>query len=354
MTDDSPLKTLIFGAGAIGTYIGASLLLHGNHVVFIEKPALAKKLNRSGLQLRIGDEEHIIQNPRVVNDAKTALSESSFDVIVFALKSFDTISALNPLAELTIDIPPLLCLSNGVENEETIRKILGDKKVIAGTVTSAIGRISPGKIILERLRGIGIADGHLLSARIGHTFNQAGLNAYLYPVGLDMKWSKMLTNLLANATSAILDMTPAEIFNDPKLYAVEISQIREALTVMAIAGIKVTDLPATPVKALAFVIKHFPLWLSRPLLAKAIGSGRGAKMPSFHIDLHHGRGNSEVDYLNGAVVRKGKALNVPTPVNDVLNSTLIKLSTGELPIDSFSRQPEKLFDLIEIHKQRQV
>jgi 2-dehydropantoate 2-reductase len=65
-------------------------------------------------------------------------------------------------------------------------------------------------------------------------------------------------------------------------------------------------------------------------------------MPSFHIDLHSGRGKSEVGYLNGAVVRAGERYGVPTPVNAALTDSLLKLTSGEIPLDAFARQPEKL------------
>ena len=62
-------------------------------------------------------------------------------------------------------------------------------------------------------------------------------------------------------------------------------------------------------------------------------------MPSFHIDLHQGRGKSEVDYLNGAVVRFGQRFSVPTPVNRLLTETLLALTCGEIPIDTFAHRP---------------
>ena len=156
-----------------------------------------------------------------------------------------------------------------------------------------------------------------------------------------MKWSKMLTNLIANPTSAILDMTAAEVFANKRLYRLEINMLRECLAVMKAQNLKVVDLPGTPVRALAFAAK-LPLWLSRPLLGRAAGSGRGGKMPSFHIDLHSGRGQSEVDYLHGAVIRAGERLGIPTPVNRLLTTTLLSLTTGEMPLKAFARQPEKL------------
>jgi 2-dehydropantoate 2-reductase len=78
------------------------------------------------------------------------------------------------------------------------------------------------------------------------------------------------------------------------------------------------------------------------LLRRAAGAGRGAKMPSFHIDLYSGRGKSEVEYLHGAVVRAGEKFNVPTPVNKVLTEILMALTNKDIPLEEFARQPEKL------------
>jgi 2-dehydropantoate 2-reductase len=156
-----------------------------------------------------------------------------------------------------------------------------------------------------------------------------------------MKWSKMLTNLLANPASAILDMSAGEIYARADLYKMEIDMLRECLTVMEAQNIEVVDLPGTPVKALAFATQ-LPLWLSKPLLGRAAGAGRGSKMPSFHIDLHSGRGKSEVDYLHGAVVRAGEQANVPTPVNRLLTETLLALTNGEITLEKYAHKPEKL------------
>jgi 2-dehydropantoate 2-reductase len=69
-------------------------------------------------------------------------------------------------------------------------------------------------------------------------------------------------------------------------------------------------------------------------------------MPSFHIDLHQGRGTSEVDFLNGAVVRAGDRLDIPVAVNRFLNTTLLDLTAGRIPLDTFQHNPEKM--LLEI------
>jgi 2-dehydropantoate 2-reductase len=338
------LRILSFGAGAIGTYIGGSLALNGETVVFLERPQVVSQLLPRGLSLGLPNGKQVIKNPLFASSLEEALNNGPFDFALFAIKSFDTAATLEEIRPYAKQVPPILCLQNGVENEPAIATVLGANKVIAGTVTSAIGRIGPGAIILEKLRGVGIAAGHPHCAHLANSLDKAGLNARQYRRPADMKWSKMLTNLLANATSAILDMTPAQVFAHPGLYQLEIAQLREALRVMSAQRINVVDLPRTPVRLLALGVRWLPTILSRPMIARQVGSGRGAKMPSFHIDLHSGRGQTEVDYLNGAVVRFGSRLGIATPANQVLNETLLAITRHELPQDLFSKNPEALLE----------
>lgn len=348
------LKVLVFGAGAIGTYIGGSLALAGQQVVFVEQPKVVEDLRQRGLRLDLTlDKRRKTQDASRVDPAafvivsmlEEALRYGPFDVALFALKSFDTEAALEGIKPFADRMPPILCLSNGVSNEPAIAAALGKDKAIYGTVTSAIGRRGAGDIVLERLRGVGMAEGHPLSEKLNRSFNGAYLNSQLFDDANSMKWSKMLTNLLANPTSAILDMTAGQVFANRDLYRLEIEMLKECLAVMDAQGFKVVDLPGTPVRALAFATK-LPLWLSKPLLGRAAGAGRGAKMPSFHIDLHSGRGKSEVGYLHGEVVRAGERCNMPTPVNKVLTETLLALTNQETPLEEFAHKPEKLLSRI--------
>ncbi|MBT3391060.1 MAG: 2-dehydropantoate 2-reductase [Chloroflexi bacterium] len=336
------LSILTLGAGAIGTYIGGSLALAGHRVTFVERPEVAEDLRARGLRLKLGDGEHHLAAPVVIGSLDEALASGKYDIAIFALKSYHTPAFIDSLSTHHGTLPPILCLSNGVDNELALAEKLGREKVIAGTVTTAIGRNAAGDITLEKLRGLGIANEHPLAGELAQAMTDAGLNAQLFERAADMKWSKMLTNLIANASAAILDMTPAEIFAHPGIFAIEMAQLREALRVMRAQGIRVVDLPGTPVRALAFAVRWLPMIISRPLLAKAVGGGRGGKMPSFHIDLHSGSGKSEVEYLNGAVARAGAQQGIPTPVNQLLNDTLIALTRGEMPLDAYRKQPEKL------------
>ena len=354
-SQSSELKFLVFGAGAIGSYIGGSLALAGYQVVFVARLNTAKELREKGLRLDLTIDESrktqdsIILEPRsfVVEDSiENALKFGPFDACIFALKSYDTAAAVDEMKPFADKLPPVLCLSNGVDNEQAIEKALGDDKVIYGTVTTAVGRRGAGDIVLEKLRGVGIAAGHPLSEQLVSVFNKVYLKCLLYPDAQSMKWSKMMTNLLANPTSAILDMAAAEVFENKDLYKLEIEMLKECLVVMQAQGFEVVDPPHTPARALAFATK-LPLWLSKPIVSRAVGRGRGGKMPSFHIDLHSGRGKSEVEYLHGAIVREGKKCNIPTPVNELLTNTLMSLTEKEIPLDEFAGQPEKFLALLQ-------
>ncbi len=349
-----PISVLVFGAGAIGTYVGGTLAMSGHRVVFIEQAVVVGELHKRGLRLDLSiDNSRSLKEPYIVspasfdivNSTKEALDLGPFDVAIFAMKSFDTLAALDDVKPFEEKMPPILCLQNGVDNEPTIGSVLGKERVVAGTVTGSIARRAAGDIVLEKRRGIGIVAGHPLSEMLVSALNSAGLNAHLYPRAGDMKWSKVLVNLPGSATAAIVDMTPGEVFSHPGLYALEIRMAREALAVMKAQGVHPVNLPKIPVRALALAM-NLPAFLARPVMKKVVGGGRGGKMPSFHIDLHEGRKKSEVAYLHGAVVRYGEKYGVPTPVSRLLTDTLLALVHGDVPINEFSKKPDRLIGLL--------
>lgn len=340
------MRFLCFGAGAIGTYIGGSLALAGHSVVFIERPEQAERLRVSGLTLWLDQQPHRMPEPQIVTDLEMALPLGPFDAAILAVKAYDTAALVETLSPYRMALPPVMCFQNGVDNESVITAALGDDKVISGTVTTAIGKRGTGEIVVERLRGVGLANEHILATSLVAILDGAGLRARQFANAAAMKWSKMFTNLIANASSAILDMPPDAIFAHPSLYAMEVRMLRETLQVMRALNIPVVNLPGTPVRTLAWLVSSLPPKISRPLLRSSLSKGRGAKMPSFHIDLHGGRGKSEVDYLNGAVARFGARTGVPTPVNQVLNDTLMQLTCGEIPLDKYAHKPDQLLKLI--------
>lgn len=342
------MRFLVIGAGAIGTYIGGSLALAKHEVAILARPATAQKLRANGLRLQMGPTTHPF-TPSAIFETPAAALATPPDCIIFALKSYDTAGALAELRAVTQTPPPLWCLQNGVDNEGAIAAIFGAERVIAGTVTTAVGKLGPGQVAVEKLRGVGVSLEHPLGAALAQALTEAGLQTQSYPQTAPMKWSKLLTNLVGNTTAAILDMPVAAIFADPALFQLERAMLRECLAVMRALRLPVVDLPRTPVRLLALALQLEPAWLMRPLLQRSIGSGRGNKMPSFHIDLHTGNGQTEVQWLNGAVVKHGQARGVPTPVNQALTDILLKLSAGQLAKAQFKQQPTQLLAAVAQH-----
>ena len=342
------MKFLCFGLGAIGTYIGGSLALNGQRVIFVERPEVAAEVRLRGLRLASQGVDRRLEQPAITDSLEEALASGPFDAAILAVKSFDTAAVLQSAGTWRQQMPPVLCLQNGVENEVLIAAELGPDRVISGTITTAVGRQAAGNIFVEKLRGIGVAVEHPLGPQLVAALDSAGLHAQAYPNAASMKWSKLLTNLLANASSAILDYPPVKIFGHPGLYRLEVRMLKEALAVMAAQKIPITDLPATPVRLLMWIIQALPAKLSQPLLVQTLGKGRGAKMPSFHIDLYAGRGRSEVDFLNGAVVRFGQKLNIATPVNAWLTQTLLAITEGSLSKETYAHQPDAFINALSV------
>ena len=337
-----PLRFLCFGMGAIGSYIGGSLALAGNKVSFIERPESVSRAKSSGLTLNLPGGSHSIKGVTVYASLSEAMQSDAYDAVLVAVKSFDTNSVVEGIREWKETFPTLLCLQNGVENEAAFETVLGKERVLGASIATAISKNGVGKITVEKMRGIGIEATTPFALTLIKAFKLAGLNASGYPRRADLKWSKMLSNLLGNATSAILNWTPAQIFSDPQIYQVEVQQIRETLAVMQRLNIHVVNLPGTPIHPLIWLMTEFPSTISRPISYLALGKGRGAKMPSFHIDLYSGQTRSEVTFLNGAVVRAGENLGINTPVNRVLTETLEGLAAGRLDKQEYANHPEKL------------
>jgi 2-dehydropantoate 2-reductase len=341
MTHEQSKHILVVGAGAIGGYVGGCLAADGHRVVFLCTPPTSAALRSEGLRVKRPDGD-IEVRPEAVTEPEEAFTTGDIDLAVVAVKRYDTEAAAGPLKPFAARIGWALTLQNGLGAETDLGRLLGMDRVLSGTITTAVARASRRSVAVERMRGAGIAGVGAEAASWSTVFDQAGLNCRRYTDPADMQWSKLLTNLIANPTSAILDMTPAEVFAHPGLYRLEIRQLRETLAVMAAAGARVVDLPGTPVRLLAFCAKYLPPAVSQPLLARALGRGRGGKMPSFHADLHSGGARSEIDYYHGAVVRAAGALGIPVPVNRLLTNTFTGLLKGQLSLTTYLHRPDRL------------
>jgi 2-dehydropantoate 2-reductase len=170
-------------------------------------------------------------------------------------------------------------------------------------------------------------------------FEAAGLHPRLYSDSASMKWSKLVTNLLANATSAITGLTAGEIYRHPGLYRLEVEALRETCRVIERGGHRLVTLPGVSVPWLGR-LGRLPAALTRAFLARVVGAGRGDKAPSFAYDV--GRGRSEVAWLNGAVAQEGLRLGLPAPANALLTRILMDLVEGRVDPARYHRKPEAL------------
>jgi 2-dehydropantoate 2-reductase len=343
-----PMHILCIGMGAVGGYIGGNLIRAGQKVTFLLRSNTKYPLDEYKLEIRERG-EIFTTRPECVNvPVDQVLSSRSFDAVILALKTYDIDEILTSFSRIKQPFPPVISFQNGVETEERLAEVIGRENVIPATLTSAISKSGFGQVTVEKKRGIGLANGHEFTRVLLPIFNEAGLNAKIYTNAKQMKWSKMLTNLLCNASSAILSMTPTEVMAHPALYQLEVRQIREALRVMRASGLTVIDLPGVPVKAFSTVFRAFPWQISRFIARKAIASGRGEKMPSLYIDLHRDRKQSEVLALDGAVARYGYKMGINTPVCTLLNNTLLSLVENPAQIGRYDHAPQELLKQLEM------
>jgi 2-dehydropantoate 2-reductase len=349
------LNVLILGAGAIGCFVGGSLAATGHDVTLIGRQSLMEKIDTQGLQIVWPDRGVTSVTPRT-GTALTGLA-TSFDYVLLTVKAPATTEAVTQLAraDINYDKTCFVSLQNGIGNEEILAGTFSSEQAIGGTITIPIAVPSLGVIKISKTKG-GIGLAPLVPGQaaqpLADALKQAGLETIVYTDYPAMKWSKLLLNIINNATSAILDQPPAEVIANSEIFKLEIAAIQEGVKVMAAQKIKVIPLPGYRVDWLARLVTTpwLPMGIKRMILRPVMVGGRGSKMPSLHIDLAAGRTHSEVNVLNGAIVQAGQRLGVSTPVNKALTMVLNGIVSGELNWADYKHQPARLLDTIARHK----
>jgi 2-dehydropantoate 2-reductase len=316
--------------------IGARLAFAGHRVTFLARPRVAEKLRSFGLTL-IHDGTRQLLHAHAVTDPADA---DRPDVILLTVKGYDCLAAAQAIQRTWTDPPPVVCWLNGVGHEATLSARLGPDRVIPAILTTAVQSLEPGVVRVERERGIGLARGLPCVPMLAEAFEDAGMATKLYAAPDAMKWSKLLTNIVGNATSAILGWTVAEVFSHPDVARIEIEALREAVKVMRRLGLEPASLPGVPVRVLGWCLS-LPAEVLRPLLQRIVVGGRGKKRPSFHYDI--GRGRSEIPWLNGAIVEEGARLGVACPANSVLTDRMLAIVN---PVEAAPTAGWALNDLI--------
>jgi len=340
------MNILVIGAGAIGGFIGGKLAAHHNVTVF-DRAQLVDAVRARGLRIIEPENETTVTNLHAFTSLEEVFSQTArFDLAIVCVKSFDTVTAIQTLRPYADRIERILTPQNGVSNEDLLGMAFGRAKIIAGTVLNPIAVPAIGVVRLEKAgRGLGLAPVEGSIDPFIDVLRGTQLPVRVYRDYRAMKWSKLIVNLIGNATSAILDMTPRETFADPRVFHIEVVMLREALAVMQGQSIGTVNLPGSPVRLLAFGMRYAPQPILYRILRPMVAGGRGDKPPSLLVDMRNNRTQSEIDELNGAIVKAGKTIRVKTPINAALVSIVHDLLEKKVDRAEWRRNIDQLVKL---------
>lgn len=293
-----PLKIAVMGAGAVGCYYGGMLARAGHEVVLIARPQHVEAIQQSGLRMetRTFDE-------RVRTAASTQASAiRDAKLVLFCVKSTDTESAgAQMLAHLAPDAL-ILTLQNGVDNADRLRAVLPQHEVAAAVVYVATEMAGPGHL-KHHGRGELVIEPSSASQAVAQALGAAGVPTEISDNVRGALWAKLILNCAYNAVSAIAQLPYGKTVEGEGVREVMRDVVAECLAVANAAGVTVSGDVHAAVDKLA------------------------ASMPSQYAstaqDLARGK-RTEIDYLNGLVVKRGEQLGIATPANRVLWA-LVKL-----------------------------
>ena len=342
-----PRRTLVVGAGAVGSFLGALLGSIGHDVTLIrifepdsEKPLTLVRPDGSRVTIP-------------VHRFTRTQDASAPDLILVAVKMPMLREALAP----TLLWPgvPTLTVENGIGAESIAAEMRPAAPMLAGSLTAPIRLASEDEVQWLGRGGLALAAaddaGRAFIRPLLDEFGRAGLRVREIAAAPPMKWSKLLANLIANATGAILNMDAAAIYRDPRLYDVERRQLLETLAVMKQQGISPVSLPGAKVPWLVRIIR-LPAWLGRPIMVRVVGGARAGKAPSLLLHVRSALPDApcaeptEVAWMNGAVARAGTSRGgggaVPTPVNARLAALVDEVAADPTRRAWFNGKPDRL------------
>jgi 2-dehydropantoate 2-reductase len=298
--------TAVVGAGAIGCYFGAMLARAGNTVTLIGRPEHVEPINRNGLVFQSRDREERI--PIMATADMAAIGAAR--LILFCVKSLDTENAARQMAPQLAPDAVILSLQNGVDNVERIRRHVKNQ-VIPVLVYAAAEMPAPGTVRhtgggnlvigLTNESRAGDEAGRRAVSEIAHLFTSAGVPIKISDsIEVDL-WTKLVMNCAYNAICALSGAPYGRMVAMLEIRGVMRDTVIE---VVAVARAKGVHLPDTIVE-----------------LAFNLADVMPQTMSSTAQDLAKGK-RTEIDHLNGYVVRQGETLGIPTPVNRTLNALM--------------------------------
>ena len=292
------MQVAVIGAGAVGCYYGGLLLRAGHDVTFIGRPAHVDAINAHGLLL----DTQFFRGYLPAKAATDAACLASPDLVLFCVKSADTEEAGRSLAGCLRPETSVLSLQNGVDNPQRLRGVTGHP-VIPAVVYVGSEMAGPGHV---RHHGGGdIAIGAApASVALAQTLGAAGIRTTIADDIEVTQWSKLVTNCAFNALSAVAGIPYGPMLEVEGTRDVVASAVQEAVMVARASGVSLPD-------GILEQILKIPAAMPNQMSSTAQDVARGKP--------------SEIDFLNGYVVRKGAELGVLTPTNQALQ-VMVKLA----------------------------
>jgi 2-dehydropantoate 2-reductase len=336
---------LVIGGGAVGMFLGWTLSSGGEDV----------QLLRRGADPGARTERIVVAGPTGLGEAReVALAASpeavqgTPDVILLAVKMPDLAGAIATAGQWPD--ATVLAVQNGVGADALLDAQRPTGGLIAGSLTTsverapdrAVRRLSRGGIVLAAVRGeVAPTIARLLTA-----FNAGGLRARVVADPEAMRWSKLLVNLMGNASGAIVDLDPVGVYKDPDLFRLERRQLGEALGVMSRLNLRPIKLFGADARLLPLA-GRLPGALVQPILARVVAGGRGGKRPSLHLHLASGAGSpTEVEWLNGAVAHAATKVGGRAPVNAGLAALVEACNRDPERRAWFRGRPDRLIEAV--------
>ena len=290
----------VMGAGAVGCYYGAMLARAGRKVTLIGRPQHVEAVRGAGLRLQTSSFD--AQVPVEASLEPDAVRGA--ELVLFSVKSPDTEAAGRSLAPHLGRETAILTLQNGVDNAERLAATLG-RAVIPAVVYVAVEMSGPGHV-RHHGRGELVIGRAAASEAIAATFRPAGVPVEISANVAGALWAKLIVNCAYNALSAITQLPYGRLVQDADIPAVMRDVVEECLAVAKASGVQ---MPGDMHETVRKIAQTMP-----------------GQYSSTAQDLARGK-KSEIDHLNGVVVRKGEALGVPTPVNRALLALVRLLET---------------------------
>lgn len=299
------LKICVLGAGALGCAIGGVLTEAGNEVWLVNRgKAHVEAMKQRGLKMRENGVDRFVHVHATTDCNEIAATFGAVDLIIVLVKSFHTYDAITTAMPIVGKDTVVLSLQNGLGHEDILAAAVGRERVLAGKTYAGGVMLGLGHIIVGtkgKDTHVGELDGRVTEriARIADVFNQAGLVTAVSDNIMDTMWDKLLVNVATGALSGITGLTYGELYQIPEIEACAVAAVAEAMTVAAACGIKLstTDAREPWIKAGAGLPPEFKASMLQSLEKGSV---------------------TEIDYVNGSVVRWGMKVGVPTPVNRAL------------------------------------